>query len=492
MPKINPIQENANLIKKARSATYWLFGSSVAIQLISWAITVFVARILSPDDYGLFGMAALLTSFLVMFNELGLGPAVIQKKDLTQEQLSSCFWVIIGLNLFLYLLAFILAPLVASFFHEPRLTPIIRVAAMNIILGGCYKLPYSLLTKELMFNKRSVVDFISKFLGSIFTFFLATLGYGVWSLVFGLLISDFTKLILAFIFTKWLPKKIFSFNSIKSMIYFGYNITAGKVLWYFYSNSDYLIAAKFLGKTLLGYYSLAFQLASLPIEKIISLIGQIIFPFFSKIQDEEEILRNYFLKAVRFTAFIVFPIFIGMFLVADSAIVLILSEKWKLTILPFKILCFIGTLRAINSFNSHLTYATGKPTVYFSNMIIFSLVMPIGFFIGSKYGLKGLSYVWLFLYPLVFLITTKRSISIINLKFLEYCKNLIPPTIATLFMGSLVSMSKIMLLNYPNTFSQLIFHCSIGIISYFAFIYFFLKKDLLEMTYFILKEKRHN
>ena len=146
MPKINPIQENTNLIKKARSASYWLFGSSVAIQLISWAITVFVARILSPDDYGLFGMAALITSSLVVFNELGLGPAIIQKKDLTKEQLSSCFWIIMAINLFLYFIAFISAPLVASFFREERLIAIIRVAAISVVIGGLYKIPYSLLT----------------------------------------------------------------------------------------------------------------------------------------------------------------------------------------------------------------------------------------------------------------------------------------------------------------------------------------------------------
>ena len=153
MPKINPIQENTNLIKKARSASYWLFGSNIAIQLISWAITVFVARILSPDDYGLFGMAALITSSLVVFNELGLGPAIIQKKDLTKEQLSSCFWIIMAINLFLYFIAFISAPLVASFFREERLIAIIRVAAISVVIGGLYKIPYSLLTKELMFKK---------------------------------------------------------------------------------------------------------------------------------------------------------------------------------------------------------------------------------------------------------------------------------------------------------------------------------------------------
>jgi len=486
MPKINPIQENTNLIKKARSATYWLFGSNIAIQLISWAITVFVARILSPDDYGLFGMAALLTSFLVMFNELGLGPAIIQKKDLTKEQLSSCFWIIMAINIFLYFIAFISAPLVASFFHEERLIPIIRVAAISVVIGGLYKIPFSLLTKELMFNKRSIVDFVSRLCGGVSTLLLAIFGYGVWSLVYGLIVWDLVKLILLYIFVGWYPEKFFSYQTIRSMISFGYKATGSRILWHFYSNSDYLIAGKFLGKTLLGYYSLAFQLASLPNEKLISLIGQIIFPLFSKVQDEEKILRNYFLKAVRLTAFIVFPIFTGMYLVAELAIVLLLSEKWIPMILPFKILCLIAALRAIDAFNSRLVYATGHPGIDLSNTAICSLIMPLGFLIGSKYGLEGLSYAWLFLFPIVFLITTKRSISIIDLSLLEYFRNLVPPIIATFFMFLTVQSAKFLLSNYYNEIFQLVFYCSIGLFSYIGFISIFFKPLLLEIRNFIL------
>ena len=486
MPKINPIQKNTNLIKKARSATYWLFGSNIAIQLISWAITVFVARILSPDDYGLFGMAALLTSFLVLFNELGLGPAIIQKKDLSKEQLSSCFWIIVVINISLFFIAFICAPFVASFFHEKRLTSIIRVAAISIVIGGLYKIHYSLLTKELMFNKRSIVDFVSRLCGGVSTLLLAILGYGVWSLVYSLIIGDLVKLILLYIFVDWYPEKIFSHQIIKNMIRFAYNVTGSRILQYFYSNSDYLIAGKFLGKTLLGYYSLAFQLASLPNEKLLSLIGQIMFPLFSKIQDDEITLRNYFLRIVKITAFIVFPIFTGMYLIGELVIILLLSNKWIPMILPFKILCLIAALRAINTFNSRLVYATGHPHIDLSNTAICSVIMPLGFLIGSKYGLNGISYAWLILYPMVFLITTKRSINVINISLLEYFKNLTFPVIATCFMAIIVELFKTLLLSYSKFF-QLTFCCLIGMLSYAIFIILFSKQFLSEIKIFILR-----
>ena len=474
---------NVGLIKDVRSATFWLFGSSGAIQLISWVITVFVARILSPDDYGLFGMAALLTSFLVMFNELGLGPAIIQKKDLTQEQLSSCFWAIIGLNLFAYFLAFISAPLIASFFHEPRLTLIIRIASISAIIGGCYKLPYSLLAKELMFKKRSLADFISRFIGSIFTLFLAVSGYEVWSLVYGVLVSDFIKLILVFVLTGWFPEKIFSFQSIKKMVYFGYNVTGARLLWYFYSNSDYLIAGKLLGKTQLGYYTMAFQLASLPLEKFGSLVGQITLPFFSKLQDDEISLRNYFLKTVRFVAIITFPVFVGMYLVAEPAVVLILTPKWLPMVFPFKVLCLIGTLRAVN-FNSNIVLAKGRPDIEFTNMIIFGTVMPVGFLIGCQYGINGLAYAWLFLYPICFIISAKRCLKVINVSLLDYFRNLTIPILAALAMIIVVTISKLSLLSC-NYLTQFLCLSAIGAICYISFILVFYMNAFMEIKSFI-------
>ena len=390
-----------------------------------------------------------------------------------------------AINIFLYFIAFISAPLVASFFHEERLIPIIRVAATSVAIGGLYKIPYSLLTKELMFNKRSIVDFVSRLCGGVSTLLLAIFGYGVWSLVYGLIVWDLVKLILLYIFVGWYPEKFFSYQTIRSMISFGYKATGSGILWHLYSNSDYLIAGKFLGKTSLGYYSLAFQLASLPNEKLISLIGQVVFPLFSKIQDDEITLRKYFLKIVKLTAFIVFPIFTGMYLVAELAIVLLLSEKWIPMILPFKILCLIAALRAINAFNSRLVYATGHPGIALSNTAICSLIMPLGFLIGSKYGLEGLSYAWLFLFPIVFLITTKRSISVINLNLSEYFKNLISPIIATSFMALLVQLSKILLINSSNEIFQLIFYCFIGMLSYIGFIIIFFKDFLLDVKIFI-------
>ena len=271
------------------------------------------------------------------------------------------------------------------------------------------------------------------------------------------------------------------------MIY-GYKITATSVLWYFYSKSDHVVIGKFLGKISLGHYSLAFNLASLPGEKFLSLIGKVVFPLFSKIQDSEITLQRYFLKITRLVAFIAFPIFAGMYLVAALAIPLLLSEKWSPIIMPFRILCFISILGTLSSFNFKLVNAKGRPGIGFFNMVICSLVMPPGFLVGSMYSIKGVCYAWLFLYPILFLIMTKRAINVIGLTLSTYLKNLISPFTATCFMVASVYLSKILLLNYPNKMFQLTLYCSIGVIFYSAFVVVFFRGLLSEIRSLIVRK----
>lgn len=471
----------ATLNKKAIRASYWLISSNFAIQLISWLITILVARILSPDDYGLMGMAFLLTYFCSLFSELGIGSAIVQKRDLTKEQLSSSFWTIVIINLALYSIAFVSAPLAAAFFDEERLIPIIRILGLNLIIGGIYNVPYNMLTKELMFARRCIADFVSRLLGAIVTLSLAFLGYGVWSLVYGSIVWHFTKMICVFPLARWVPGRQLSFRSIKGMANYGYKVTATSVLWYFYTRADHLIIGRILGKISLGYYSLAFQLASLPGEKFLALIGKVTFPLFSKLQDDEPALQNYYLRTIKLIAFIAFPTFTGMFLVAPSAVILFLSEKWSPIILPFRILCFTCMLGTLASFSSHLVNAKGRPGVGFFNMLICSIIMPIGFLIGSRYGLEGVSYSWLFLYPIVFLIITRRSIKVINLTLSAYLKNLISPFITTSLMAASVYLSQMFLPHHLNSILLLILYCFVGAAAYSVSSFIFARELLSEI-----------
>ena len=426
--------ENISLKSRVVNAVFWLGITKLLGQALSWVLTIYIVRMLSPDDYGLMGMAGVFIGFIILFNELGLGSAIIHKKNLAENDISNIFWLVFLLNVGLYLLSFIISPLIASFFNEPRLIIIIRVIAINMIISSLGFISYNMLTKEFTFRKRSQAEFIGNLSGGIATFLFVKNGLGVWSLVYGSIILTSVTNLLFYLYYPWWPSFSFSFSKIKEMFNFGLKVAIARFLWYVYTNSDSLMAGKLLGKTALGYYSLAFQFASIPLDKIVSLVSQVAFPAFSEIQEDAERLKSYFMKIIRFIAFVTFPLFCGIFLVADDAVILFLTEKWRPIIIPLKVLCIVSTLRAINAVNVPLVVAKGKPNIAMISNLIFAVILPIAFYLGSFYGLTGFSYSWLIVFPFLFLITTYLSLKTIGLSMMEYFKELRHIFVGSLFM----------------------------------------------------------
>jgi teichuronic acid exporter len=407
-----------------------------------------VIRILSPEDYGLMAMAGVYLSFVMLFNEAGLGSAIIQKQDLTREDLSNICWAVILINAVLYGLSVLSAPLIAAFFREPRLTDVIRVTSIVFIIHGLGLVSYHMLTREMIFNRRSQAEMIGNLSGAVSTLWLAIHGFGVWSLVWGSIIVEVVRNLLFFLFYPWKLSFAFSFSKIKGMTQFGSKVALARFFWYLYSNMDLMIAGKILGKTQLGFYSIAVQFSTIPLDKVVSTISQVSFPIFSAIQDDRALLRRYFLNIVKFVAFVSFPAFLGIFVIAESAVPLFLSEKWMPTTLPLQILCMVATFRAINTMNAPLVLAVGRPGILVLNNLIMTVVLGLSFFIGSHYGLTGFAYAWL-IFPAVFLITTSISLNLVGLPLVEYFKELRHPFLGTGFMVmAVLPMQKIVLADF--------------------------------------------
>jgi len=473
---------------RVTNAVLWLGVTKVLGQAISWVITVYVARLLSPDDYGLMGMSVIFTGFILLFNELGLGAAIVQKKDLTEEELSSIFWVLLPLNFFLFVFSCLAAPYVASFFNEPRLASIIRVTSVTFVITGFGAIPSYMLTKQINFNKKSKAELIANFVGGISMFLLAFYGFGVWSLVLGYVALAITKNILFIVYYPFRPRLYLSITKVKGMLNFGGKVLGGSLLWYIYSEADYLIGGKVLGKTLLGFYFLAFQFASLPLEKIVSLVSQVAFPAFSEIQDDKARLRSAFLKIIRIIAFVTFPMFMGIFLVADEAVNLFLTAKWAPIILPLRILCIVSTMRALNSINSPLAAAIGRPGIVMISNLSFAIFLPIGLYVGSFYGLVGFSYAWLFVFPLIFLAYTHITIKTIGLTLIEYFNEIKDVIIATVFMVICVSFLKAYIfIRFPLSPRLALLTIS-GAVSYLAYFALF-KRSIISEALAIVRRK---
>jgi O-antigen/teichoic acid export membrane protein len=252
------------------------------------------------------------------------------------------------------------------------------------------------------------------------------------------------------------------------MFSFGSIVVVARLIWYFHSNMDLLIAGKILGKTQLGYYAIAVQLALMPLDKMASTISRVAFPAFSKVQGDPASLRHYYLKIVNFVAFASFPVCWGIFLVAESVVPLFLSEKWLPAILPMQILSIVTAFRAIHTMNAPLEMAVGRPEVTIRNSAIVASVLALSFIIGSSYGLEGLAFSWL-VFPIVFLITTSITLRLIGLSLAEYLKQLRHPFLGTGFMVLVVLLGQKMVLDNHGLVAHAAGSVALGLASYFLY-----------------------
>jgi len=457
-----------SLRRRVLEGVFWLSVVKVFGQVFSWVITVYVIRILSPNDYGLMAMAGVYVGFITLFSELGLNAAVIQKKDLNREDLSNIAWAVLSINLALFALSFFLAPLVAAFYSEPRVADVIRVASIILIFRSLGFAPSNMLVRELMLNRTSQAEIIGNASGALATLLLAMKGYGVWSLVIGSIVIEIVRTLFCFLFYPWKPEFSFSFSRVKEMVYFGSKVAVSRLIWYLSSNIDLLIAGKILGKTQLGYYAIALQFALIPLDKMVSIMSRVAFPAFSMMQGDPALLRRSYLKFVNFVAFASFPACWGLFLIAESAVPLFLSERWLPVILPLQILSTVTALRAVHTMNTPLEVAVGRPDITIRNSLINLSALALSFYVGSSYGLEGLAYSWL-VFPVVFVITTSFTLKLIGLTLAAYFRELRHPFLGTGFMVLAVLLGQRLFLINHGLVTHVVGSVALGLVSYILY-----------------------
>ncbi len=472
----------ANITKDAFKGGLWLGLLKALSQVFSWFITVMVARILVPEDYGLMEIATILTGYIMIFSDLGLGAAIIQKEKVTEDELSSTFWFMIFIGIFLGMIAFGLAYPTARIFNESRLIPITRVASALFVIGATLIVPYKLLDRNLKFKRIGFIDLMAVVISSSAMLSMAKAGFGVWTLIGGHILRQIARVFVTFALTKWRPKLHYEFSEVKSFLRFGINVAGSRSLFYVYKKSDRFFAGKILGTQPVGFYSFALQLSSIPTDKIVSLIQRVSFPVFSKFQNDPGEFENFYLKITRFIAIIVLPIFVGGAFLAGEIIPVILGEKWLPAIYPFRLLCLAQIIVSITVVNNLANNAQGRPHwgLYFN--LANSIFLPFSFYIACLNGFKVLPLPWLTVYPVISLIWTLVTLRKIDISVLKYFRNLLTPFIATAVMliGVLGSRYIFKPLSVNSTMSLLL-EILVGTIFYLGYLLLFERNTLISI-----------
>ncbi len=400
-------------------------------QGITWAISIVVIRFLDKTDYGLMGKASVFIGFLALLADGGMGESVVQKKKLSKRGLSALFWIGIAIALTLYAIAGVTIPLTEGYFNEPGLGTILLVAALGLIFNAAGEVHGRLLVRDLRFRESGVADLTAQVTASIVTLALAILGAGVYSLVFGGLTNFGVRAGMRWYYTRWRPEFVFKSDDLGHHLKFGGAVMADRLLWYSYTNADFLIAGAILAAGPYGVYAVAFNLASLPLTKVTTIVNSVLYPVLSRLQNDRVQHEKTFLDAVRGLSLLMFPMLIGLTLVATEFVRVVLGPDWLELAFPLAAIAGINCLRVISPLFNPLLNSIGKPSVSVKTMALALVIMGPTFYFAAGYGMRGLALGWVLGYPTVFAAIVWVSLRAAKFSAKRYFRALVPALVCT-------------------------------------------------------------
>lgn len=383
--------ENQTIARKSVRGVIWNYASFGLGKGMVFITTAILARFLTPDDFGTVAFATIAVTYLSILKDLGLGPALIQRRQHIEEAASTVFTLNLLLGTVLTLIGLAAAPLVAAFFHEPLITPILRWLSLTFVLNALGAIHLVRLQRELEFRLKLIPDLGRAVVKGGVSIGLALAGYGVWALVIGQLAGVVAGVILSWIVFPWWPRLAIDMKLARRLLNYGLSLVGVDALTVATDNLDYLIIGYAFGNTALGIYTLAFRLPELLVLNPLWVMAAAIFPAYATVQDQPEVLRRGFLVTMRFVTILTVPLALGLVLAADPLVRIAFGEQWLDAIPIVSILALFVLVRAI-SFNAGDVYkAVGRPDVLVKLEVLNMVVLVPALWLGSYYGLIGVA-----------------------------------------------------------------------------------------------------
>lgn len=467
-----------DLKRKLFVGASWNVVAQLGIQGISFCVTIVLARVLVPEDFGLVALSSVFVGFILIFEDLAMGSAIVQRKNINDAYLSTSFWASLIVGVVLAVILILIAPLAATFYEKDLLKYILMVSALSLVVSPITTIHKSMLAKNLEFNKLAVISMVQALIGGFASLGLALTGRGVWSLVLGGLISSVLVAPLIWSFHRWRPKLIFDRKCFKDLFGFSAYLLSFNVFNYFARNFDNLIIGKFLGAQVLGVYSIAYSLMMKPVRQISWSLGKVLFPIFSSIQDDKARVRSGYLKVTRAIALITFPMMAGLLVVSNEFVLVFLGPKWDGVILPLQLLCLVGASQSIGTTVGAVFNSQGRSDLLLKAGVCASLGHVASFLIGIQWGLIGLIKCYIVSNIVFFFFNQYFAGKLISLKMSNFLKNLWTPTLCSGLMA--ISVMAFKLFNMATIHfgppATLAISVSIGVISYALFVFAILSK----------------
>ncbi len=425
---------------KARTTAglFWSFFQTIGQQVVRFLISIFLARLLLPAEFGLMGMLTLFITLGEIFISSGFGKALIQKKDATHEDVCTMFYFNIFVGFLCALLLFLTAPWIGRFYRAPLLVPLARVMSLGFVVNAFGLVQSTLLTKEVEFKLQLKVNLgATLFFGGI-GILMAWRGFGVWSLAVQALGTDALMCLLFWICHDWRPTAVFSFNSLKDMFGFGSKLLISRIINTVFTNIYLIVIGRLFSATELAFYWRATQLEQLPATNIGQASERVLFPVFASLQDDAARLKRAFQKAVRGMAILNFPIMLGLAVTAKPLVLTILTEKWAPCIPMLRWLCVVGALYPLQVINLSALSAQGRSDLFLRLEIIKNAIILVAIAATFHFGVLAMIQGQIICSFICYYLNCFYSGRFFAYPFGQQLYDVLPYLGASLFMGAVV------------------------------------------------------
>lgn len=468
----------SSLKDKTVKGVLWSAIDRFSAQGIQFVFSILIARLLVPEDYGVIAMLGIFLAVSQTFIDSGFGTALIRKIDRTETDFSTVFYFNIIVAAVLYLILFFSAPAIARFYDTPLLEPVTRVIALNLIISSLSGIHNAKLSIAIDFKSKAKASIISSLVTGIIGLWLAYAGYGVWALVAQNISLRVVWTLMMWIIVKWRPKLVFSWKSFKELFSFGSKLLASGLLDTVYNNLYTLVIGKVFSHTILGVYSKANSLAQFPSSNITGVLQTVTFPVLSTIQNEEDRLSDAYKRFLKLSAFVVFPLMIGLSAVADPFIRIVLTDKWEGAIYILQIVCYSMMWYPIHAINLNILQVKGRSDYFLKLEIIKKIQGVLVLCITVPMGIVAMCYGSVISSVICLVWNTHYTKKLIGYGFFAQMRDLLPILIHSLVMGGIVA---IVVHFVPTLWLKLIVGVISGIVYYIAGAYFMKFPEMNEL-----------
>ena len=415
-----------SLKNKTVKGVAWSAVDNVAQHAITFIVSIVLARLLSPDDYGLIGIIAIFTAVCNTIINAGFTTALIRKKDATDDDYNTVFIINLTMSIVLYCTIFMCAPLIASFFHREELTSLTRVASLALIIGALALVQQTRLTKRIDFKSQTKITLVASISSGIVGISMALTGFGVWALVAQQLARILLKTILLWKVNKWIPHFCFSTNSFRELFGFGWKMMLSGLLDTVWKESFQVVVGKFYSPATLGQYTRANQFPQLLSNNLTSVIQRVTYPVLSNIQDDKERMKRAYQKMIKTTMFIsaVSLLFLGA--VSEPLIYCLIGPKWHEAAIYLPLICLPASAYPLHAINLNMLKVQGRSDLFLGLEILKKIIAIGPLFIGAFIGIIPMLYTYLLTSFISYLLNSHYSGKLLNYSSWMQMKDVAP------------------------------------------------------------------